>query len=138
MASVRLAIHRNRGGRGDVFGSCPQRRPAPSFPRARCTLPGAGTFALMPRTHRLELRVTPYLADKIKQASEPLSLSRWLEVAALEKLERDSRGLGLPAETHTREYDFPEPSNEPPLQRQDEQVFPRRPPPRMTGGRKQR
>jgi len=74
------------------------------------------------------MRVEPVLADRINHAAGPLSRSRWLEIAAREKLQRDALGMGQPLP------EVEQPSDEPPLQRIDHE-FPRRPAPRLGGGR---
>jgi len=87
----------------------------------------------MARTSRYDVRVSPELAAQINVAAGIASRSRWIEQAIVEKLERDGKGQGLVQRVALPE---PELSASPPLQRQDE--FPRRPPPRLTGGRQQR
>jgi hypothetical protein len=88
----------------------------------------------MSRSVRYEMRVSPALAAMIDAAAGIASRSRWLEQAAIEKLARD--GVTENAAPQPGLVAPDDDGDGPPLQRQDE--FPRRPAPRLTGGRKQR
>ena len=90
---------------------------------------GMGT---MPRTERLAHRVTPELLDALDMARGLVPRSRWIEAALEEKLAR----VGVPVATPPAPL-----GDEPPAARRDwsdPASYPRRPAPRLTGGRKKR
>jgi hypothetical protein len=84
----------------------------------------------MARTVRLELRVTPELAEAIKRARGLVPLSTWLEAAAIEKVGRDGQAVPVQANQPDGGPAAPIPPAE--------HTWPRRPPPRLSGGRRNR
>jgi len=88
----------------------------------------------MPRSIPLELRVTPEVAAAIGRARGLVPLSTWLEDAALRKLHGS---VAATPDDHARAHLDAGPPPEPPPMRAEHE-WPRRPPPRLTGGRGKR